>query len=245
MLKLAHDEAFQAAFARHGPDRADAAPADTSRRGHRFRPRRRRLQAAVGEPAAAAYRAGAGRPSAAERPGVLGRHTLGRRVPPARLSGARRGCMRILYSHRIQSRDGQSVHVEELIAALRRPGTRCWWSARPLRAGAFGGESRLVPGSAPGCRQRSASWRNWPTTSPPGRRLRAPPAVPAGADLRTLQSVLSGRQAGWRAARRAPLFLEVNSPLADERSRFGGLGLRGLARRAGAHAWRSATRCWR
>ena len=26
--------------------------------------------------------------------------------------------MRILYSHRIQSRDGQSVHVEELVAAL-------------------------------------------------------------------------------------------------------------------------------
>ncbi len=30
--------------------------------------------------------------------------------------------MRILYSHRIQSRDGQSVHVEELIAAFRALG---------------------------------------------------------------------------------------------------------------------------
>ena len=30
--------------------------------------------------------------------------------------------MRILYSHRIQSRDGQSVHVEELVAALREAG---------------------------------------------------------------------------------------------------------------------------
>ncbi len=28
--------------------------------------------------------------------------------------------MRILYSHRIQSRDGMSVHLEELVAALRR-----------------------------------------------------------------------------------------------------------------------------
>ena len=26
--------------------------------------------------------------------------------------------MRILYSHRIQSRDGQSVHIEEMVAAL-------------------------------------------------------------------------------------------------------------------------------
>ena len=30
--------------------------------------------------------------------------------------------MRILYSHRIQSRDGQSVHVEELVAAFRALG---------------------------------------------------------------------------------------------------------------------------
>ena len=30
--------------------------------------------------------------------------------------------MRILYSHRIQSRDGQSVHVEDLVAAFRAAG---------------------------------------------------------------------------------------------------------------------------
>ena len=30
--------------------------------------------------------------------------------------------MRILYSHRIQSRDGQSVHVEELVAASAQEG---------------------------------------------------------------------------------------------------------------------------
>ena len=30
--------------------------------------------------------------------------------------------MRILYSHRIQSHDGQSIHVEELIAAFRAAG---------------------------------------------------------------------------------------------------------------------------
>jgi hypothetical protein len=30
--------------------------------------------------------------------------------------------MRILYSHRIQSRDGQSVHVDEMVRALREAG---------------------------------------------------------------------------------------------------------------------------
>ncbi len=37
-----------------------------------------------------------------------------------------------------------------------------------------------------------------------------------------------------------PLFLEINAPLAEERARFGGLGLRGLATRLEAHVWRSA-----
>ena len=30
--------------------------------------------------------------------------------------------MRILYSHRIRSRDGQSVHLEAMVAALRAEG---------------------------------------------------------------------------------------------------------------------------
>jgi hypothetical protein len=30
--------------------------------------------------------------------------------------------MRILFHHRIASRDGQAVHIEELIAALQRQG---------------------------------------------------------------------------------------------------------------------------
>ena len=54
--------------------------------------------------------------------------------------------MRILYSHRIQSRDGQSVHVEELVAALRRAGheIRVVGPAVYEKAG-FGGNGRLVP----------------------------------------------------------------------------------------------------
>ena len=54
--------------------------------------------------------------------------------------------MRILYSHRIQSRDGQSVHVEELITALRSLGHEVLVVGPGLYDQArFGGESRLVP----------------------------------------------------------------------------------------------------
>ena len=53
--------------------------------------------------------------------------------------------MRILYSHRIQSRDGQSVHVEELIAALRALGHEVLVVGPGFYENAeFGGESGLV-----------------------------------------------------------------------------------------------------
>src|ERR1700733_4307598 len=53
--------------------------------------------------------------------------------------------MRIVYSHRIQSRDGQSVHVEELVAALRGLGHEVLVVGPGFYEHAhFGGESDLV-----------------------------------------------------------------------------------------------------
>lgn len=53
--------------------------------------------------------------------------------------------MGILYSHRIQSRDGQSVHVEELVAALRALGHEVVVvGPGAYQAAEFGGESRLI-----------------------------------------------------------------------------------------------------
>jgi glycosyltransferase involved in cell wall biosynthesis len=50
--------------------------------------------------------------------------------------------------------------------------------------------------------------------------------------------------AGALLARRlgVPFYLEVNAPIADERTRFGGLRLRRLAHRLEAWTWRAATR---
>ena len=53
--------------------------------------------------------------------------------------------LRILYSHRIQSRDGQSVHLEAMVAALRAEGHEVLVVGPSLyQQAAFGGESRLV-----------------------------------------------------------------------------------------------------
>jgi glycosyltransferase involved in cell wall biosynthesis len=151
--------------------------------------------------------------------------------------------MRILYSHRVQSRDGQSVHIEELVKALRRTGHEVR-VAGPLlyeRAG-FGGESRLVSVL---------------------RRL-VPPLL---FEIIELLYSLPGVIRAWRTCRgfapeliyerynlyyfcgtllkywfRIPLYLEVNAPLAAERTRFGSLRLRALAARCERAVWRSADR---
>src|SRR5580692_2674185 len=53
--------------------------------------------------------------------------------------------MRILYSHRVQSHDGQSVHIEELVTALQQAGHEVLVvGPRFYEKARFGGESSLV-----------------------------------------------------------------------------------------------------
>jgi glycosyltransferase involved in cell wall biosynthesis len=149
--------------------------------------------------------------------------------------------MRILYSHRIQSRDGQSVHLEELVAALRADGHEVLVVGPGLyRQAEFGGESRvvaLVRGHLPPwfgtlaeiAYNIPAFWRLWRAA----RRFR-PQLIYERYNLFYLAGTWLARLS------RTPLFLEVNAPLAAERERFGGLGMPGLARRLEAYVWRSA-----
>jgi|SRR5579863_2267216 len=151
--------------------------------------------------------------------------------------------MRILYSHRIQSRDGQSVHVEELVAALRGLGHEVLVVGPGFYAKAeFGGESGLVAT----VRSRLPRWvgelAELAYNVPAWWRLRR-------ASLRFHPHLIYERNnlyflAGTLVARRTgiPLFVEVNAPLADERGRHGGLGLPWLASRLERFVWQSADR---
>ncbi len=151
--------------------------------------------------------------------------------------------MRILYSHRIQSRDGQGVHVEELIAALRAEGHTVLVVGPGQYARAqFGGESRAIaalrkalPGGLAELAELAyavpATWRLWRAW----RGFR-PDLVYERYNLFHLAGAWLARRCG------ATLFLEVNAPLAEERARHGGLRLRRLARRVERWTWRSATR---
>ncbi|SHJ92688.1 Glycosyltransferase involved in cell wall bisynthesis [Roseomonas rosea] len=151
--------------------------------------------------------------------------------------------MRILYSHRIQSRDGQGVHLDSLVAALREEGHEVRVVGPPSydRAGLGGGSRvlsglrRLLPGPA-------AELAELAYGVPATRRLAraaaefAPDAIYERYNLFHLSGALVARRRG------VPLLLEVNAPLAEERSRFGSLRLRRLARWAESFVWRRADR---
>jgi glycosyltransferase involved in cell wall biosynthesis len=149
--------------------------------------------------------------------------------------------MRILYSHRVQSRDGQSVHIEELVAAFRKEGHEVLVVGPGLydRA-AFGGESGLVPLVRRVLPDWSAELAEILYNIVTYRRLRrayrsfSPDFVYERYNLYHLAGALLRRRYRTR------LYLEVNSPLAEERARFGGLRFRRFARKLERYVWRSA-----
>ena len=149
--------------------------------------------------------------------------------------------MRILYSHRIQSRDGQSVHVEELVAALRALGHQVEVAGPGFyQESGFGGESRrvavlrrLLPGALAELAELAynlPTWRRLVHTAGPLR----PELIYERYNLYHLAGALLARRL------RVPYFLEVNAPLAEERARHSGLRLRHLARWAERFVWRRA-----
>ena len=151
--------------------------------------------------------------------------------------------MRILYSHRIQSRDGQSVHVEELVAALRADGHEVLVVGPSFYDhSGFGGESsavallrRLLPGVLGECAELAY---NIPAYLRLRRAWKAfrPDLVYERNNLYFFPSTL------LRRFHKALFYLEVNSPLATERARFGNLRLQRLALALERMVWRSADR---
>jgi glycosyltransferase involved in cell wall biosynthesis len=151
--------------------------------------------------------------------------------------------MRILYSHRIQSHDGQGVHVEEMVAALREAGHEVRVVGPPAYAAAgFGGSSggidalrRHLPRAVGELAELAYNLSAIPRLMRAWREFQP--------DLVYERYNLFHLAGSWLARRHgAILYLEVNSPLVEERSRHGGLRLQALARRVERFTWRSAGR---
>jgi glycosyltransferase involved in cell wall biosynthesis len=153
------------------------------------------------------------------------------------------GSVKFLYHHRIHSRDGQSVHLEELVAALRSIGHDVVLiGPEGFARASFGHDPKLI----------GALKRLMPRVLYEALELGY--NLPAYLRLRTAWGkihpdviyerynlyLLAGAWLRRRKGKRAPLLLEVNAPLAQERAMYGGLGLKALARRLEAWTWRSA-----
>ena len=151
--------------------------------------------------------------------------------------------MKLAYHHRVRSKDGQYVHVAELIEALRRRGHEVVLvEPGGTREAAFGdgaglvaGLKRALPkaayellelayGLVAGLRLLYVCWRVRPDIVYERYNLH----LPAGAIVRRLLGI--------------PLLLEVNAPLAEERARHDGLGLPRLAERVEGLVWRGCDR---
>ncbi|MGK7861149.1 glycosyltransferase family 4 protein [Falsiroseomonas sp. E2-1-a4] len=151
--------------------------------------------------------------------------------------------MRILYSHRIRSRDGQGVHLDAMVAALRAAGHAVQVTGPAgYDKAELGGESaglarlrRLLPAGAQALAEIAyavpATWRLYRAAA-----AFKPDVIYERANLYHVAGRIVAR------ARGVPLLLEVNAPLAEERARFGGLGLPRLSAWIERFAWRGAQR---
>ncbi|MGH8124552.1 MAG: glycosyltransferase family 4 protein [Rhodanobacteraceae bacterium] len=149
--------------------------------------------------------------------------------------------MKILYHHRIGSKDGQYVHIEEMVGALRQAGHEVLVVGPDgFDERAFGGESGFVsklkshlPGSIYELMEFAYNVVDY------ARLVRAVRAFrPDVIYERYNLSLLSGVRARKRF--KVPLLLEVNSPLFAERSAHGGLKLPRLARWSERRIWQAA-----
>ncbi|MDE2598533.1 MAG: glycosyltransferase family 4 protein [Rhodocyclaceae bacterium] len=147
--------------------------------------------------------------------------------------------MKILYHHRTASKDGQAVHIEEMIAALRKLGHEV-----RVVAPAGGEEGRMGGGVGWVQRMRNAlpralyellelaySWVAYRRLATAAAEFE-PDVIYERYNLFLLAGVMLKRRRG------IPLLLEVNAPLVHERSlHSGGLSLKALARWAEGRAW--------
>lgn len=151
--------------------------------------------------------------------------------------------MRILYHHRVGSRDGQAVHIDELVHALRSLGHEVVVVAPPGFDRSAIGEGSVLAASIKRhlpkfVYELGEIAYNLPAYLRLRRAVRRskPDLIYERYGLFLIAGTLLSKRT------RIPLFLEVNSPLAQEREEFGGLALRSLAQRLERWTWSRASR---
>jgi glycosyltransferase involved in cell wall biosynthesis len=149
--------------------------------------------------------------------------------------------MKILYHHRVASKDGQYVHIEEIVDALTSLGHEIHMVApRMTELSAFGSSGGVVsklkahlPKALYEIIEYSYSffafvkvlWAIW---------VFRPDVVYERYNLLFTGGIWAAKLC------KIPILLEVNSPLYEEREEYGGIALKRLARWSEYYAWRNA-----
>ena len=149
--------------------------------------------------------------------------------------------MKILYHHRIRSKDGQAVHLEELVGAFRDLGhdvsvvgpqsfARASFGDDPKLLGQL---KRILPKALYEVLELGYNIPAYMRLSR-ARQKQSPDIIYERYNLYSLAGVWLSKRTG------VPLLLEVNAPLARERATYGSLGLPWLASWLEHWAWRHA-----
>lgn len=152
--------------------------------------------------------------------------------------------MKILYHHRIASKDGQYVHVEELTNAFDELGHELYFVAPQVNENAdFGGDGGFVSKLKKALPKAlyeilELAYSAWVFVKLVVAILKFKPDV-------IYERYNLYQPAGVFAAKlfNIPLLLEINAPLVEERGKYSGLALKGFAKWIENITWRGATHC--
>ncbi|MBV8665073.1 MAG: glycosyltransferase family 4 protein [Burkholderiaceae bacterium] len=149
--------------------------------------------------------------------------------------------MKILYHHRTRSKDGQYVHIEEMIGALRELGHEVIVVAPPSGDDeSFGSDGGLVARLKRHLPQFFYELMELAYSLLVYRRLseavkeHRPDCLYERYNLFLPAGVWIKKRYGL------PMLLEINSPIFEERARYDGIALKALARWSQQYAWRNA-----
>lgn len=149
--------------------------------------------------------------------------------------------MKILYHHRIRSKDGQYVHIEELTSALREQGHELKIvGPKIVETESFGSDAGIVswlkqhiPGFIYELMEFAYGFYDFIKLYRAAREYK-PDCIYERYNLYTIAGVLVKRLTGL------PMLLEVNSPIYQRRAKYDGIALHKLAKSVENYIWRNA-----
>src|SRR3954471_10694150 len=149
--------------------------------------------------------------------------------------------MKILYHHRIRSKDGQYVHIEELIQALRNLGHVVILVEPPAyKKAKFGDDAGLVAVLKRYCPKFVYELMEFAYSFVAYWRLREAVLAHQPDCLYERYNLLQPAGVWLKRRFKLPMLLEVNAPLFEERAKYDGIALPWLARWAERYTWGGA-----